>query len=204
MVLLVLLLLVAAAPSVHAQEYEPVPGGELLDRLRSPLFLAGTENTASTESVSGDVINPAASGLKQRVHLDASYAAIVGDGAWSGHATNAGISYPTRVGVFSGSLNFASADYAALDIGQRGSLNVSFAKDLYPQLLFGAGLRGHFGSNGGSSAFGGGLDLGIIHIPGALGPFPEVRWGFALTPARCRPQADRRNDREPLPLHTLR
>jgi flagellar hook assembly protein FlgD/outer membrane protein OmpA-like peptidoglycan-associated protein len=181
MVLLVLLLLVAAAPSVHAQEYEPVPGGELLDRLRSPLFLAGTENTASTESVSGDVINPAASGLKQRVHLDASYAAIVGDGAWSGHATNAGISYPTRVGVFSGSLNFASADYAALDIGQRGSLNVSFAKDLYPQLLFGAGLRGHFGSNGGSSAFGGGLDLGIIHIPGALGPFPEVRWGFALT-----------------------
>lgn len=179
-VLLVVLILVTAV-AIPAQDYKPVPGGEVLDRLRSPLFLAGTENTASTESVSGDVINPAASGLKQRVHLDASYAAIVGDGTWSGHAANGGISYPTRTGVFTGSLNFAGADYAAVDLGQRGSLNVSFAKDLYPRLLFGAGLRGHFGTNGGSSAFGGGLDLGIIHIPGRIGPFPELRWGFALT-----------------------
>ncbi|MCG8526676.1 MAG: hypothetical protein MI748_09875, partial [Opitutales bacterium] len=74
--------------------YDPVPGGELLDRFRSPLFLASGENTASTESVSGDVLNPAASGLKQRIHLNAGYAAIVGDGEYSGHAGNLGASFP--------------------------------------------------------------------------------------------------------------
>jgi flagellar hook assembly protein FlgD/outer membrane protein OmpA-like peptidoglycan-associated protein len=164
-----------------AQSYDPVPGGEVLDRLRSPLFLAGTENTASTESISGDVINPATSALKQRVHLDTSYAAIVGDGKLDGHAVNLGVSVPTRFGVFTGSGNYAQADYDALNIGQRGSVNFSFAKDLYPQLLFGAGLRGHFGSNGGSSGFGAGADLGIIHIIGPLAGLPEVRWGFAIT-----------------------
>lgn len=161
--------------------YDPVTGGELLDRFRSPLFLASGENTASTESVSGDVVNPAASALKQRIHLNAAYAAIVGDGEYSGHAGNLGASFPTAVGVFTGSFDLASVDYEALNLGQRGSLNLSFAKDLYPNLLFGLGLRGHYGTNSGESAFGGGLDLGAIHIIGPVGPFPELRWGFALT-----------------------
>ena len=176
-----MILILAVAPAIWSQTYAPVPGGELLDRFRSPLFLAGTENTASTESVSGDVVNPAASALKQRVHLDVSYAAIVGDGAWDGHTANLGTSIPTPVGVFSGSLNFAQARYEALDLGQRGSLNLSFAKDLYPSLLFGAGLRGHLGSGGGTTDVAGGLDLGLIHILGPLGPVPELRWGVALT-----------------------
>lgn len=161
--------------------YDPVPGGELLDRFRSPLYLASGENTASTESVSGDAVNPAASGLKQRIHLNAGYAAIVGDGEYSGHAGNLGVSYPTPVGVFTGSMDLASVDYDELNLGQRGSLNLSFAKDLYPNLLFGLGLRGQYGSNEGESAFGGGLDLGAIHIVGPVGPFPELRWGVALT-----------------------
>ncbi|MCG8480449.1 MAG: hypothetical protein MI724_15255, partial [Spirochaetales bacterium] len=74
-IICVFILSLAALSPVYGQEYDPVPGGELLDQLRSPLFLATTANTASTESVSGDVVNPAASALKQRVHLDASYAA---------------------------------------------------------------------------------------------------------------------------------
>lgn len=161
--------------------YDPVTGGELLDRFRSPLFLASGENTASTESVGGDVVNPAASGLKQRIHLNASHAAIVGDGEYAGHAGNLGVSYPTPSGVFTGSFDLASVDYDELNLGQRGSLNLSFAKDLYPNLLFGLGLRGHYGSNEGESAFGGGLDLGAIHIIGPVGPFPELRWGVSLT-----------------------
>jgi hypothetical protein len=48
-------------------------------------------------------------------------------------------------------------------------------------LLFGTGVRTHFGSNGGSTGFGAGLDLGIIHNLGTVGPLPELRWGFALT-----------------------
>ncbi|MFW5643156.1 MAG: hypothetical protein ACOCYQ_03935, partial [Alkalispirochaeta sp.] len=84
----------ALAPRATLFAYDPVPGGELLNRLRSPLFLATTENTASTESVAGDVVNPATSALKQRVHLDANYVGIVGDGSLGGHAVNGGVSVP--------------------------------------------------------------------------------------------------------------
>lgn len=169
------------AGTVPVAAYEPVPGGEFLNRLRSPLFLAGTENTAATESVAGDAINPASSALKQRIHLDASYAALVGDGAWNGHAANAGTAVPTPVGVFSGSLSVLHANYSGVDLGTRGSLNLGFAKDLYPSLLFGAGLQGHIGSRDGAMDLAGGLDLGIVHILGPRGPLPEVRWGLALT-----------------------
>ena len=211
-----------AAPIVSAQEYSPVPGGELLDQLRSPLFLATTANTASTESVSGDVVNPATSALKQRIHIDGSYAAIIGEGRWNGHSVAGGVTVPTPVGVFSGSLNYADAEYGALNLGRRGSLNASFAKDLYSSLLFGAGLRGQLGSGGDSTTFAGGLDLGIIHLLGDRGPLQDVRWGFALTqmgvglapasgttgsPAPFTPAADIqaavvRNDRLDWTVHT--
>lgn len=173
--------LMVSIGAISAQTYDPVQGGEVLDRLRSPLFLAGTENTAATESVAGDVINPASSALKQRVHLDTSYAAIVGEGSWGGHGFNLGVSIPTPVGVFTGSGNYAQADYDSLNLGQRGSLNLSFAKDLYPELLFGFGLRGHFGGNDGNNGFGIGADFGIVHILGPVVGLPDLRWGFALT-----------------------
>ncbi|MFA7566195.1 MAG: FlgD immunoglobulin-like domain containing protein, partial [Alkalispirochaeta sp.] len=169
------------------QNYDPVPGGELLDRLRSSLFLGTTENTATTESVGGDVVNPAASALKQRIHIDTSYIGIVGGGALNGHAANLGLSVPTRVGVFSGSGNFVTADYDALNLGTRGSVNVSFAKDLYPSLLVGTGLRTHFGTSSGSGGesstfgFGAGLDVGMVHIIGPVGFMPDLRWGVALS-----------------------
>ncbi|MEX2444411.1 MAG: FlgD immunoglobulin-like domain containing protein [Alkalispirochaeta sp.] len=179
--LVVALTLSVATPAAFAQDYSPVPGGELLDQLRSPLFLATTANTASTESVSGDVVNPATSALKQRIHVDGSYAAIVGAGQWSGHSATGGVTVPTPVGVFTSSLNYAGAEYDALNLGQRGSLHVSFAKDLYSTVLFGAGLRGHIGSGGDGIALAGGLDLGIIHLLGDRGPLQDLRWGFALT-----------------------
>jgi flagellar hook assembly protein FlgD/outer membrane protein OmpA-like peptidoglycan-associated protein len=166
---------------IFGQDYDPVPGGELLDRLRSPLFLATTENTAGSQSVSGDVVNPAASALKQRIHIDGSYAAIVGDGAPDGHAANLGVTVPTRIGVFTGSGNFAHARYDAMDLGTRGSVNASFAKDLYPSLLVGTGLRSHFGTGGGTSGFGIGLDLGLVHILGPVGFMPDLRWGLTVS-----------------------
>lgn len=161
--------------------YEPVPGGELLDRLRSPLFLATGANTASTQSVSGDSINPATSALKQRVHLDASYAAIVGDSSLGGHAAHLGLAVPTRAGVLAGAVHYAGVEYDDFDLGQRGSLNLSFSKGLYPRLLAGVGVAGQLGSQEGTTAFAGGLNLGIIHLIGDVGFLRDVRWGLALT-----------------------
>lgn len=178
---LVVALLAATISLLPAQTYEPVPGGDLLHRLSSPLFLAGTENSAGDESVSGDAFNPAASALKQRIHLDASYAALVGESGYNGHAAFAGTSVPTPGGVFTASLQFANAGYRALDLGTRAALNFSFAKDLYPQLLFGAGLRGELGDAGGGLRGAGGLNLGIIHLLGERGFVPDLRWGLSLT-----------------------
>ncbi len=178
---LILLVLGFMAPKVFGQGYDPTPGGELLDRFRSPLFLATTENTAGSQSVSGDVVNPAASALKQRIHVDTGYTSIVGNGALDGHAANLGVSVPTRIGVFSGSGNFVHARYDALDLGTRGSVNISFAKDLYPSLLVGGGLRSHFGTDGGNTSFGAGLDVGIVHILGPVDFMPDLRWGFTLS-----------------------
>jgi flagellar hook assembly protein FlgD/outer membrane protein OmpA-like peptidoglycan-associated protein len=161
--------------------YEPVPGGELLDRFRSPLFLASGAETASTQSVSGDTINPATSALKQRIHLDASYAAIVGDSRFDGHAAHLGLALPTRAGVLSGALHYAGVEYDDLDLGRRGSLNLSFSKGLYPRLLAGVGVAGQLGSQDGTTAFAGGLNLGIINLIGDVGFLSDVRWGLALT-----------------------
>ncbi len=161
--------------------YEPVPGGELLDRFRSPLFLGSVLNTASTEAVSGDAINPAVSALKQRVHLDASYAAILGDSDYDGHAAHLGLAIPTAAGVITGSLHYAGVEYDHLDLWQRGSLNIGFAKELYPWLLAGAGVAGQVGARDDNTAFAGGLNLGVIHLLGPVAFLDDLRWGFSIT-----------------------
>lgn len=175
----VLFSLSASVPVLHA--YDPVPGGELLDRFRSPLFLASGPATTSDQSISGDTINPAASALKQRVHLDASYAAVVGDSRYEGHAAHLGLAVPTPAGVITGSLHYAGMEYEDLDLGQRGSLNLAFAKELYPHLHAGVGLAGQFAQHDGTGAFAGGLNLGFVHRLGSVAFLPDLRWGFALT-----------------------
>lgn len=161
--------------------YEPIVGGEMIESLYSPLFLAQSGAGGQFESVSGDTLNPAASALEQRVYLDLSYAGIFDGGSYGGHAANFGIAYPTPTGVFTGSLAFLSADYDSFDPGQRIGLDLTFSKDLFPKVLFGAGVQGMYGFNNGASGFGGGLDLGIIHLPGTIGFLQDFSWGFALT-----------------------
>ncbi len=175
----IIVLAAVVAPLVVA--YEPAPGGDLIDQFASPISLGRSGAPPMQESVSGDTINPAASALKQRTHLDASYLSIVSDGSVRGHAANIGAAFPYPVGVFSGSLSFMSVDETAINLGQRVGVSLGFSKDLYPRLLFGAGLRGRYGSNEGESGFAGGLDLGVINTIGAVGPLRDVSWGLAVT-----------------------
>lgn len=174
----VLFLLSAVLP---VQAYDPVPGAELLDRFRSPLFLASGPNTASMQAVSGDGVNPAASALKQRIHLDASYAAIVGETKFDGHAAHLGVAIPTPAGVITASGQYAGVEYDDFDVGQRGSLNLGFSKELYPWLLAGAGLGGQMAVQDGTTAFAGGLNVGVIHLLGPRAFLDDLRWGFSLT-----------------------
>jgi flagellar hook assembly protein FlgD/outer membrane protein OmpA-like peptidoglycan-associated protein len=148
----------------------------LLD-LYSPAFLGQGANVASIDSPQADAINPAASGGAKRITADLSYIGLPGLGASSGwgNALNAGITYPTPIGVFTGSARWLSSTFPSLNIGSLGVFNFSFAKDIYPHLNVGAGLAFQIGQSWGL-----GLDLGFLHSPGDVAFLKDFRWGAAL------------------------
>jgi len=159
-------------------QFNPPPGAGILLDLYSPVFLAGGSSTVGESSPAADALNPAASGAKQRLTFDLNGTALLGTEAPDegfGLALNGGLSLPTRVGVFSGSLHALNASFPALDLGTLVGVNLSFAKDLYPTLLVGLGVGAQFGEDWGLSA-----DLGFVHLPGDLGFMKDFRWGVAM------------------------
>jgi hypothetical protein len=109
----------------------------------SPAFLGGSANSASLESPPATVLNPAVAAGKQRLTLDLSYIALMdltpSAFSWGGHIANLGITIPTKAGVFSSVGRFVTAGFPDLDWGTLGGLQVSFAKDLFPEFYLGAG-----------------------------------------------------------------
>lgn len=174
---------VLAAPLVA--QHDPPAGGDDSYEFISPLFLGGGFSVTTDESPTGNLMNPAVSGLKQRATLDASYIGVTGFGDASenegrqGHAANLGATIPSRVGVFSGMVHFLGSDLAAMDLGSTFLGHASFSKDLYDDLLVGTGLNFRVGGDGvidtGLTA-----DLGILHMPGDLGFAGDFRWGVSL------------------------
>ncbi|MBN1699051.1 MAG: OmpA family protein [Spirochaetales bacterium] len=154
---------------------------QTIEELYSPYFLSVGINTASIESPVGDIINPAASGAKQRTTLDLSYIGLPQfDSGLMGHAGNLGITIPTKFGVFSTSGHFVTSPIGDPNLGTLGGLYASFSKDLFPDFLVGAGIGTQFGVQSDNWGFGVGLDLGILHLPGDLLFLKDFRWGIAL------------------------
>jgi len=148
--------------------------------LYSPQFLSGMGGTATLDTSEGTVYNPAVSADRQRITLDLSYLALTAltpSFNWGGNVVNMGVTWPTRVGVVSGSAHFADAGFATqgLDWGVMGALNASFSKDLFPDLYVGAGLGFEFGSDWGL-----GLDLGFLNLVGDIGILKDFRWGAVI------------------------
>ena len=151
----------------------------------SAQLLAGGAGSASLDSPQGVLLNPAVSAGEQRVVLDLSWIPLLGleagpDQGWGGNILNLGMTIPTRAGVFSASGRVASASFSSLSWGTLGTLNLSFAKDLYPKLWIGAGLGGVVGGGTGTVDWGLGLDLGFLHMVGDLGAFKDFRWGGVI------------------------
>jgi flagellar hook assembly protein FlgD/outer membrane protein OmpA-like peptidoglycan-associated protein len=155
----------------------PVFSQDEIFNFYSPSFLSLGANAASLASPQADAVNPAASGATQRATAELSYIALLGLGgtAGQGSVVNGGFTLPTPVGVFTGSARLASSDFPALNFGTLGAFNLSFAKDLLPTLLVGAGLGLQVGTDWGL-----GLDLGFVHLPGDLGFLKDFRWGAAM------------------------
>lgn len=165
-------------------QYNPPPGGEDIGQFYSPLFLATGTSVTSSETPEADAVNPAISGANQRPVLDLSYIGLTGfDSAggngWLGHAANIGLSFPTRAGVLTGSAHFLSSFLPDMTLGNNVGLRFSFAKDLYPNLLVGAGLNLDAGGYN-TTDFGASVDLGALILTGTVGPLKNFRWGAVL------------------------
>lgn len=181
--LTVLVLVSLAIAPAHA--FDQANGADDTLQFISPRFMAERALATTSESPTSDVINPAASALKQRAQVDLSYAALAGfgvaiaDQGYRGHVANVGVSIPTRVGVASGSVGFIRSPFQSLNLGTQFNLNASFAKDLYPNFLVGAGLGATLGTQNGFD-WGLGLDLGVQHRLGEVAFMQDFRWAASL------------------------
>ena len=179
---LFILLFATAAATVSGQTLPP-PGGNDVLQFYSPFFLGSIDSTVSTESPAADGINPAVSGANQRPVVDLGYimltSLVPGAESVSGHAINLGASFPTRVGVLTGGLHFLNSTLPTMNLGNQLNVRFSFSKDLFPDLLVGAGLNATFGSIDRFDV-GVGIDLGFVHIPASRGGLERFRWGAAI------------------------
>ncbi|HUX19660.1 MAG TPA: hypothetical protein VMW69_00385, partial [Spirochaetia bacterium] len=145
--------------------------------LYSPSSLSTGGITTAVPSPYADILNPASSGGSQRGVVDINYIGLAGLGTTSGwgNVANLGITIPTPIGVFSGSGRYIGSSFPTLDLGNVGMFNLSFSKDIYPNLYVGAGLDFQIGSTWGL-----GLDLGFMDMPGDLWILKDFKWGAAL------------------------
>ncbi len=145
--------------------------------LYSPATLASGGVTTAVPSPYADILNPAASGGSQRGVFDLNYIGLAGLGSapgW-GNVVNAGMTVPTPFGVFSGSGRYIGSSFPTLNLGNVGMFNLSFSKDLYPNLYLGAGVDFQIGTGWGL-----GLDLGLMNRLGDLWILKDFEWGAAV------------------------
>ncbi len=189
-VVLLALAALAAAPAAAEDKKHAVI--DVLE-LYSPVFLAGGPHVTSYALPGAHVLNPALPAAFERAQLDLSYLALVkfaGNLDLLGNVINGGVTLPTDFGTWSVSARYVGVGDDNSEVsdneklfGQErwGALNVSFSKELLPDVYLGAGIGGQYGQHDNSSpAWGFGLDLGLFHQLGDLGPLHDVSWGAAL------------------------
>ena len=177
----------AAVASLAGAQSVPSTG-DLLS-LYAPAVLAGGRSVTAISVPVAHVLNPALTGVDERISFDFGYIALAPTRSGEsglGSAVNAAATLPTRIGVWGFSAHYFGSDLPALQFGPLGALHASFAKELYPGVYLGAGLGLQMGEDplapAGEQewAWGGGLDLGFLHRPGQIGPIKDFAWGVAM------------------------
>ena len=151
--------------------------GELAYPLYSPQFLGGGASVTLMETPQSASLNPAASGNFQRMILDLNYINLTGwEESGMGHALNTVLAYPSKYGVFTGSIHLLTTDNlnaSSIDFGTFGSVNAAFSKEIYKNLFTGFGINTSLGTN---MDWGAGLNIGFIHKAGTIGVLKNFRW----------------------------
>ena len=179
--------ILTAAASLAGAQVAPSTG-DLLS-LYAPAVLSGGRSVTGIRVPVAHVLNPALTAADERISFDVGYIALAptrsGD-MGLGSAVNVAATLPTRIGVWGFSAHYFGSELPALKFGPLGALHASFAKELYPQLFLGAGLGVQVGEDPLAPegeqewAWGAGLDLGLLHRPGQVGPIKDLAWGLAM------------------------
>lgn len=160
------------------------PVGEQIPFLRSAALASGEGSVSRQDNPDFTVLNPAASGALQRTVVSLSYTGLTGFGrdgqGWDGHAGSVMASQPSRYGVFTGGFGLISTGLRDFDVGSGLMLSFGYSRDVWDDLLVGAGVTTDFGGHGGGLAFGTGLDIGFIHKPATIFGYEGAQWGGSI------------------------
>ena len=164
---------------VFAQNDGTTPvGANTAQDLFSP-FTAGRGGfTTSRGGAAASALNPAAEGEAQRIIFNAGYLALPGFGNESGigpGALDIGAIFPTRYGVFGGSLWFIRSLFHSFPVETAFQANVNAAKEIYPGMNVGLGLNAGYNTGNGFTISG---DLGFRYNMGTLGPLENFTWAL--------------------------
>ena len=174
-----------------AAEVPPFPawGADAVPDLYAPNLAGPGAFTTAAGGAPASAINPAQGGEEQRIVFDAGYLGLAGLGKdvekGYGNAIEIGMMFPTRYGVFGGSLRFIQSPFLSFPVTWAFSGNISAAKEIYPRMSLGAGLNFGVGPklDLGDSAeqlwmLSG--DLGFRYNIGRLGPLDNFTWAATL------------------------
>ena len=178
--------LFTGAVFIFAEPEKSPLGADAIPDLYAP-NLAGPGGFVTTSGgAPASAVNPAQGGSALRTIFDAGYLAIPAFKNWGREqggymqAIEAGMLFPTKYGVFGGSLRYIGGfephqfDYFLIEPTFGG--NLFAAKEVYPGMSVGAGLNFGFGSAWTLSA-----DLGFHYNTGKnLGPFKNFQWALVL------------------------
>jgi len=178
----VAILMIGQFLSLFAQEASP--GIQDYHRLASPYLLGSGATVTSPMGIQGDILNPSLSADVQRLTLDLNYLGLYTNsdpGEIGGHSFNFGLSLPQRYGVWTGSFHFLNSSAPGYNYGTKLGLNVSLAKDLFPDFFIGAGLGTGLlfrPSEQIDSELT--LSLGVFHRIQELGLMKNFQWGLSI------------------------
>ncbi|MDR2964608.1 MAG: OmpA family protein [Treponema sp.] len=172
-------LILSAIVCVSTLWAAPASSADSVPDLYSAGLAGSGAYTTSTGGAPVSSINPAQGADATRMIFDAGYLIIPPTNATNySHSLYAGGLFPTKFGVFGGSLRFIGIDqkeYSYYDIGPTFGGNLFASKEVYPGMSIGLGFNFGFGHSETISG-----DLGFRYNAGNLGFLKNFTFGAVI------------------------